>query len=295
MRVYHKAYKKAQAKRAAATSPDAVDVAHQASVAGPQSTAGRAVAVAGTAGEWIIGRNPVVEALRDGVPVKALHVAERVARDDRIREAVRLATEQDVPLLECTRAELDRLTGATAHQGIAAQVPPYSYAHPDDLLEEALASDRPTLLVALDGVTDPRNLGAVVRSAAAFGAHGVVVPERRSAAMTAGAWKASAGAALRVPVARAVNLTRALRTCQREGLTVVGLDASGDVSLSEVEELAEPVVLVAGSEGKGLSRLVRETCDRLARIPIDSDVESLNAGVAVGIALYEVARRRGSA
>jgi 23S rRNA (guanosine2251-2'-O)-methyltransferase len=199
-----------------------------------------------------------------------------------------------LPLLEVTRGELDRLTSGAVHQGVAVQIPPYVYADADDLVQGALDSGRPPLLVALDGVTDPRNLGAVVRSAAAFGAHGVVVPERRSATMTAAAWKASAGAALRVPVARVVNLTRALRTYQQEGLLVVGLAAEGDVTVAEVKELAEPVVLVAGSEGRGLSRLVRETCDQLARIPIGPDAESLNAGVATGIALYEVARRRGA-
>lgn len=241
--------------------------------------------------EWIAGRNPVVEALRAGVPVTALNYAERLDRDDRVREAFRRATERGIRMMEVNRTELDRLTSGASHQGIAISVPPYEYADPADLLDRAAAAGESALLVALDGVTDPRNLGAVVRSAAAFGAHGVVVPERRAAGMTAAAWKASAGAALRVPVARAVNLTRALKAYQREGLTLIGLDAEGDSELAELD-LDEPVVLVLGSEGKGLSRLVGETCDRLARIPIQADTESLNAGVAGGIALYEVSRQR---
>lgn len=244
--------------------------------------------------EWIVGRNPVVEAMRAGVPVMSVHVAERTERDDRLREVIRRAGELGVPLLEVSRGELDRITSGAVHQGLAIQVPPYEYADPSDLLERAFKLNQPPLVMALDNVTDPRNLGAVVRSAAAFGAHGVVVPERRSAAMTAAAWKVSAGAALRVPVARAVNLTRALKAYQKQGLTVVGLAADGAGELSSLgpDVLAEPLVLVLGSEGKGLGRLVGETCDHLARIPMTSAIESLNAGVAAGIALYEVARHR---
>ncbi|GAA2755903.1 23S rRNA (guanosine(2251)-2'-O)-methyltransferase RlmB [Actinopolymorpha rutila] len=282
-RPYHKAHKRVQAqKRAAATSD------------GRRGGSGRAGAGgrAGDRPEWIVGRNPVVETLRSGVPVKSVQVAERIDRDDRVREILRLAAETGAPLLEVTRLELDRLTSGAVHQGVAVQVPPYEYADPDELLQDAIDSGEPPLLVALDGVTDPRNLGAVVRSAAAFGAHGVVVPERRSAAMTAAAWKTSAGAAVRVPVARAVNLNRTLKAYQKAGLRVVGLAAEGEGDLAEVADLDGPVVLVAGSEGKGLSRLVRETADDLARIPMHSGTESLNAGVAAGIALYEVAQQR---
>ena len=242
--------------------------------------------------ETVSGRNPVVEALRARVPATALFVAERIDTDDRVREALKLAGNSGVPLMESPRTELDRMTGGAVHQGLALQVPPYSYAHPDDLLVAAEKAGQPALLVALDGVTDPRNLGAVVRSAAAFGAHGVLVPERRAAGMTASAWKTSAGAAARVPVARATNLTRALQAYRAAGLFVVGLDAGGLIELEAVEVAADPVVLVIGSEGRGLSRLVREACDLVASIPIGAATESLNAGVAAGIALYEIARTR---
>ncbi len=144
----------------------------------------------------------------------------------------------------------------------------------------------------LDGVTDPRNLGAVVRSASGFGAHGVVIPERRSAGMTAAAWKTSAGAAARVPVARTVNLTRQLKTYAEAGLMIAGLAADGEVPLPGLDLADGPLVLVVGSEGHGLSRLVSETCDVRVSIPMASGLESLNAGVATGIALYEIARRR---
>jgi 23S rRNA (guanosine2251-2'-O)-methyltransferase len=184
------------------------------------------------------------------------------------------------------------MTDGAVHQGVAIQVPPYAYADPDDLLDAAASDEQPALVVALDGVTDPRNLGAVLRSAGAFGAHGVLVPERRSAGVTAAAWKVSAGAAARVPVARATNLARTLSEYRKAGVFVVGLDGHGDTTVGELPFAGDPLVLVVGSEGKGLSRLVREQCDAIAAIPIASAVESLNAGVAAGIALYEVARRR---
>jgi len=233
-----------------------------------------------------------VEALRAGVPVKALYVASRIDSDDRVREALKAAADRGVPLLEGSKAELDRMTGQALHQGLALQVPAYAYAHPGDLVTAADDAGQAALIVALDGVTDPRNLGAVVRSVGAFGGHGVVVPERRAAGMTAAAWKVSAGAAARVPVARAANLTRALTDYKAAGLFVVGRDAGGDVALPELELATEPLVVVVGSEGRGLSRLVREACDAVVSIPMAGGTESLNAGVAAGVALYEVARRR---
>jgi len=189
---------------------------------------------------------------------------------------------------------MDRLTDGAVHQGLALQVPPYAYAHPDDLPARASGRDEVPLVVALDGVTDPRNLGAVVRSAAAFGAHGVLVPERRSAGMTAAAWKTSAGAAARVPVARAANLARALAAYRKAGLFVVGLDGSGPADVASLALATEPLCLVVGSEGRGLSRVVREQCDEVARIPIAAGVESLNASVAAGVALFAVAQARSS-
>jgi 23S rRNA (guanosine2251-2'-O)-methyltransferase len=246
--------------------------------------------------EWIAGRNAVVEALRAGVPVTGLYVAEGAERDGRLREAFRIAAERGISLLEVTRTELDRRTEGAAHQGLAARIPAYEYAHPGDILGLAAERGEPPLVVALDSVTDPRNLGAVVRSAAGFGAHGVVVPERRAARMTAAAWKTSAGAAARVPVAQATNLVRALKDFQAAGCQVVGLAANADLSLPELltdDDLASgPLVVVIGSEGEGLGRLVSETCDRLVSIPMSSTLESLNAGVAASIALYALSLHR---
>lgn len=248
----------------------------------------------GDTAETVVGRNPVVEALRARVPATALYVALGLDADERVTAAVALAGRGRVAILEVTRPELDRMTGRALHQGLALQVPPYEYAHPDDLLATALRAHRP-LLVALDGVTDPRNLGAVVRSAAAFGAQGVLVPERRAAGLTAAAWRTSAGAAARLPVARATNLTRTLRSYREAGLFVVGLAGDGAVTLDALELATEPLVLVVGSEGSGLSRLVAQTCDLTVSVPMAAGTESLNAGIAAAVVLAEVARRRRAA
>ena len=261
--------------------------------AGTGNQAARARRRTGTEpGETVLGRNPVLECLRAGVPATALHVAVGVDTDDRISESVRLAADAGLSILEVPRADLDRLAGGALHQGVALQVLPYEYALPEDVLAAALDSATPPLLVALDGVTDPRNLGAVVRSAAAFGAHGLLVPQRRSAGMTAVAWRTSAGAAARLQVSRATNLVRTLKDCAASGLMVVGLDAGGSMSLDSFPWATGPLVLVLGSEGRGLSRLVRETCDAAVSIPMAGPVESLNASVAAGVVLAEVARLR---
>ena len=242
--------------------------------------------------EWIAGRNSVVEALREGVPVNALYVAEGAERDGRLREAFQLAADRGIKLLEVTKTEIDRMTGGAVHQGLAARIPAYEYAHADDLLDSAAANAEKPLIVALDQVTDPRNLGAIIRSAAGFGAHGVLIPERRSAGMTAAAWKTSAGAAARIPVAQTVNLTRQLKAYQEAGCMVVGLAADGDVSLPDLDLADGPLVVVVGSEGNGLSRLVTETCDQLGAVPMANQLESLNAGVAASVALYAIAEAR---
>ena len=242
--------------------------------------------------DWVIGRNPVLEALQADLPVRRAYLMEGADRDTRIADILKIAAEKGITLLQASRSELDRLTAGAGHQGVAIQLPEYEYAHPGDLLEDALADDDAPIVVACDQVTDPRNLGAIIRSAAAFGAVGVIVPERRSAHMTAAAWKTSAGAAVRVPVALATNLNRVLRDYAEAGFVVVGLAGEGEVDIAEIPGVDGPVLLVVGSEGEGLSQLVRKNCDVLASIPIASEVESLNASVAASIALYEVARSR---
>ncbi len=240
--------------------------------------------------EIVAGRNSVVEALRSHIPGTALFVGSRIDSDDRIRESISLATERGIAVLEAPRGELDRLTDGAVHQGLALQVPPYEYLHPEDLLDVEMPGL--PLIVALDGITDPRNLGAILRSVGAFGAHGVVVPSRRSAGMTATAWKTSAGAAARVKVAQATNLTRALEAYGKAGFFIIGLDADGDVVLPGLALADRPLVVVVGSEGKGLSRLVRETCDQIVSIPMSGSTESLNAGIAAAVTLYAISQQR---
>jgi 23S rRNA (guanosine2251-2'-O)-methyltransferase len=236
----------------------------------------------------------VIEALQAAVPATALHVGPRLDDDERIGQAVMLAAGLGVPVVEAGRAELDRMTGGAVHQGLALRIRRYAYADPADLVQFAQDKREPPLIVALDGVTDPRNLGAVARSVAAFGGHGILVPSRRSVGVTAGSWKASAGALARVRVAQTANLTRALTTYQDEGLFVAGLDAGGSEDIGELDLADAPLVLVVGSEGKGLSRLVEQRCDVVARIPITGAAESLNAGIAASIALYAISRLRAS-
>jgi 23S rRNA (guanosine2251-2'-O)-methyltransferase len=242
--------------------------------------------------ELVLGRNPVLECLRADVPATALYVALGTEADERVTESVARAADLGIAILEVPRADLDRMTTNHLHQGIALQVPPYDYAHPDDLLA-ATTDSSPALLVALDNISDPRNLGAIVRSVAAFGGHGVLIPQRRSASVTAVAWRTSAGAAARIPVARATNLTRALKGWADSGLRVIGLDAGGDTALDDLDG-TDPLVVVVGSEGKGLSRLVRQTCDEVVSIPMAGHTESLNASVAAGVVLAEIARQRRS-
>ncbi|MET7833117.1 23S rRNA (guanosine(2251)-2'-O)-methyltransferase RlmB [Micromonospora sp. WMMA1998] len=258
---------------------------------GPRVAPGRKANPAKDSPELLVGRNPVLESLRTQVPATALYTAQGIDVDDRVKEIVRTAADRGIAILEVSRAELDRMTGGVLHQGVGLQVPPFAYEPFDDLVAAALEQAAP-LLVALDGVTDPRNLGAVIRSAAAFGAQGVFVPERRAAGITATAWRTSAGAAARVPVAQVTNLTRSLKACKDAGFVVVGLDADGQTDLYDLEAAVGPLVVVVGSEGRGLSRLVGETCDLTVSIPMVSDVESLNASVAAAVTLAEVARRR---
>jgi 23S rRNA (guanosine2251-2'-O)-methyltransferase len=299
-RPYHKAHK---AKNAAAKRADAKGISKRGEFLAPTArTAGSAgaatrntqrVAKAADANEVLSGRNSVLEALRSKIPATAMYIATRIEMDDRVKEAITLANSRKLPIHEVTRPEIDRMTGFdSVHQGIALAVPPYKYQHPMEMLDLIISRGQRPLLVALDGITDPRNLGAIIRSVAAFGGQGVIVPQRRSTGVTASAWKTSAGAAARVPVALAANLNSTLKELKKRGLFVVGLDGDGDMSLPSFELGSEPVVLVIGSEGKGLSRLVQENCDAVLSIPIARDTESLNAGIAASVALYEVSKRR---
>ena len=306
-RTYHQAHKRKQAaerlaakrggtQRGASTDRTAAPRAAGSRSAAPRSSAPRSSAPRGAKKvaleDIVTGRNAVLEALRARIPATTLYVASRMEVDDRIREVLSIANHRDIPVLEIMRPELDRLTGGDLlHQGLALAVKPYEYAHPDDLLR----GTGPALVVALDGVTDPRNLGAIIRSVAAFGGNGVVLPPRRSVGVTPAAWRASAGAIARVPVAMASNLAQTITSYKKQGVFVIGLDGDGDIALPALELADRPLLVIAGSEGQGLSRLVRELCDQIVSIPIGKATESLNASVATSIALYAIATTRASA
>lgn len=243
--------------------------------------------------EVVTGRNSVLEALRARIPATAFYIATRIEMDDRVKEMISIATQRGIPILEVMKPELDRMGGYdSVHQGVAIKVPPYEYAHPNDLLESTFEANKTPLFVALDGITDPRNLGAIIRSTAAFGGNGIILPQRRSVGVTAAAWKTSAGAAARLPVAMAANLTATIKSFKDQGVFVIGLDGGGDTMLPGLELADRPLLIVVGNEGKGLSKLVTDNCDAIVSIPISASTESLNAGIAASVALYEVARLR---
>ena len=251
-RPYHKAYKNKQlAERSEAKRASGSRTTSAAARTGRSGPKGRATE------EVVTGRNSVVEALRAGIPAKALHVAVRIEMDDRVKESLKLAAERGIPLMETGKPELDRMTDDAIHQGLVLQIPPYEYQDAYELAEETLEAWKKghvanaPLFVALDGITDPRNLGAIIRSVSAFSGHGVVVPERRSVGVTASAWKTSAGAAVRVPVARAANLNNTLKAFKNMGIYVLGLDGDGDVSLPELTLATEPVMHRRRVRGQG--------------------------------------------
>ena len=238
-------------------------------------------------GDVVIGRNSVVEALRAGMPATALYLQVRADPDERWRESLTLAQEHGIPIFEGSRSDLDELAHQGLHQGLVLAVPEYEYADLDDVASG-------NLIVMLDSITDTHNVGAIARSAAAFGASGLVLPSRRSAGVTASVWKASAGALSRLPVARVTNLRASMEQLHEQGWMSIGLDAGAELTMDNIADdvIRDKVILVIGSEGAGLSRLVAQTCDFLVRIPMVGEQESLNASVAAGIALSAIFDRR---
>ncbi len=242
-------------------------------------------------GPTVEGRRAVLEALRAGAEIDRILIMETAERGPQIDEILTLAEAAGVEVDFATRRELDRQASTRRHQGVVALVPDPRYARLEELIASATSAATPALVVVLDGIEDPHNFGAIARTADGAGAHGVVIPERRAAGVTAGSMRASAGALEHVSVARVVNLTRAVDSLKSAGLWVVGLDESGDRGPTEVV-LTGPTALIIGSENAGISRLVREQCDFLVRLPMLGRIESLNASVAAAILLYEVVRQR---
>lgn len=240
--------------------------------------------------EFIAGRNSVLEALKSGRAVNKLLVA-KGERHGSLREIIGQARAKGLVVQEVDAAKLTELTGGMRHQGVVAMVPPVAYAEVDDILAKARALGEPPFLVLLDELEDPHNLGAILRTADAAGAHGVLIPKRRSAPLSATVAKTSAGAVEYVPVARIGNVVQAIEGLKKEGLWVIGADMDGDKPYYQAD-LRGPVLVVVGGEGRGLSRLAKEACDFLVRIPMRGKISSLNASVACSLLLYEVYRQR---
>jgi 23S rRNA (guanosine2251-2'-O)-methyltransferase len=232
--------------------------------------------------------------LRAGIPAVALYIAVTVERDQRLDEIRKLAGDAEIPVLDAGRGELDRLAGGAVHQGVVLTARPFDYLHPDDLLRRAQEASSAPLLVALDGVTDPHNLGACLRCADAFGAQAVIVPKDRAAGVNATVEKAASGAAETVPLIAVTNLARTMRELKARDVWLLGADQGGESLYGA--DVSGAIAWVLGAEGQGLRRLTRETCDRLIGIPMQGAVESLNVSVTAGICLYSAraARSRSS-
>lgn len=240
-------------------------------------------------GQILYGVNPVREALTAGRKPQEIIIAEG-AREERLRELIDLARELHVPVKRAPRARLDREAGNAPHQGVMAHLPATSYADADELIE-MLASRAAPLVLLLDGIEDPRNLGAILRTAECAGADGVFIPERRAAGLNEAVAKTSAGAIEHLPVARVTNLTVLIRELKQRNVWVVGTADDADMDYGDWD-WTRPSAVVLGGEGSGLHRLVRENCDAVVRIPVFGKVQSLNVSVAAGIILYEAARQR---
>ncbi|MBQ3391492.1 MAG: 23S rRNA (guanosine(2251)-2'-O)-methyltransferase RlmB [Clostridia bacterium] len=238
----------------------------------------------------IAGRNAVMEALKGGAALEKIFVT-RGERQGSIVRILALAREKKVPIQEADRVKLDYLSGITTHQGIVAYLSQTTYCTVEEMLEIARQKGEPPFLILCDEVADPHNLGAILRTAEIAGAHGVIVPRHRGVGITPTVAKASAGAVFHVPVAKVTNLVRTMEELKQKGVWIYGTDAAASSDLYETD-LTGSLVLVVGSEGAGMSRLVRETCDFLVSIPMYGKINSLNASVAAGIVMYEVVRQR---
>jgi 23S rRNA (guanosine2251-2'-O)-methyltransferase len=246
--------------------------------------------------EILYGRQPVRETLRaNRRQIFKLLLAHGVKPTGIVSDVLSLAQSRDIPVQTVDRRELEKLGGEVNHQGLAAEVSGYPYLYLTTLLDPARQAGIPPFLLLLDHIQDPQNLGSLLRTAEAAGIHGVVIPGRRAAGVTPAAVRASAGAAEHVRVAQVTNLVQAMERLKAEGLWFAGLEAEHSARYHTQADLSGPLGLVVGSEGRGLARLVRETCDFFIRLPMDGQVESLNAAVAGGIALYEARRQRDSA
>jgi 23S rRNA (guanosine2251-2'-O)-methyltransferase len=239
----------------------------------------------------IWGRRVVTEALRARRTIRRIYFGARPTPDSPLGELAALATRSRVPMQVLERRALDRIADTDRHQNVAAEVLDSEYATLDDLLSTAVDRNEPPLLLVLDQLQDPQNLGSLIRTAEAVGAHGVVLPRHRAVGVTEAVERASAGAIEHLKVAEVTNLNRTVDELKEKGIWIVGLDAEGGSAIEEIDATG-PLCLVVGSEGKGISRLLREKCDFLVKLPMRGQIGSLNAAVAGSIVLYDLFRRR---
>jgi 23S rRNA (guanosine2251-2'-O)-methyltransferase len=237
----------------------------------------------------VAGRNPVIELLKSDRTVDKLFVA-KGSMEGSISVIISMAREKGIVISEVDRKKLDSLAGGSTHQGVAAQVTPYSYYTVEDMLKDAEDKGQEPFLIILDEIEDPHNLGSIIRTANVCGAHGVIIPKRRSATMTPIVTKASAGAVEYTKVAKVTNITQTIKELKEKGLWIIGTDMDGEYCYSS--NLKGPIAIVIGNEGKGISRLVRDNCDLVVKIPVLGQINSLNASVAAGIIMYEIVRQR---
>ena len=245
-------------------------------------------------GQTVEGRRAVLESLRAGRNIQRLIMVEGLDLGTQLREIIFLADKAGIQVDAVSRRDIDRQSHTKKHQGVIAVVPDPRYHDSEDLIDAAREQGNAPLLLMLDGVQDPHNLGAIARTADAAGAHGLIIPERRAAGITSGSVRASAGALEHVKVSRVINLNRTIEVFKDKGLMIIGLDVDGETEYTEAD-LKGPVLLIVGSEGRGLSRLVRENCDQIVSIPMSGQLSSLNASVSVAIVLYEAFRQRSNA
>lgn len=240
--------------------------------------------------EWILGRNPVLEALRSGRDINKIWIAKTV-QQGQIVKLLEAAKKQGVVIQMVPKGKIDQLAPGANHQGVAASVAAYQYAELEDLFKKAQRKNEAPFFLILDELEDPHNLGSILRTADASGVHGVIIPKRRSVGLTATVAKASTGAIEYVPVARVTNIAQTIEELKENGLWIVGTDANGQQDYRELDGKM-PLGIVIGSEGKGISRLIKEKCDFLVQLPMVGHVTSLNASVAASLLMYEVFRKR---
>lgn len=238
----------------------------------------------------IAGRNSVMEALKSQQQINKIFLADS-ATTTGITHIIALAKEQKIPVKRIEKKKLDEMSKTTKHQGIVATVPPKEYVDLAEMVENSLKTTSNPVLIALDEIEDPHNLGAIIRCVEGLGGQGVIIPKHRAVPLTEGVNKAAAGTLGYVPVARVTNLVQSLEQLKKQGFWVVGTDAKANTLADEVK-LDGPLVVVIGGENKGIGRLVKENCDYLVRLPMQGKVNSLNASVACGIIMYEILRQR---